>query len=671
MDARTENETEQLRRRCAELEAQLADARAMLEATGHGIALYDRELRLIFANPRVGELTGLPAELLAIGRHRSDLINALIDKGEFGMGERAERLRHERLAIQRNQPSRFIRQRANGMILEICSMPTAEGGLVVVMKDLLELLASQVEALSLFGVMLSHEAHEVASELPSGVGVASIALMQTMLDTMQLGIAIYDVDGRLIGANRQAATMMRLPPDSLRPGRHLHDILDDMMRNGAMGDGPEAAELLRQKKTVDRTRRHSFLRRDIAGRVVQIVSTPVQAGGFIVTDTDVTELANATHNAEVAMHDLQMLIDAMPGALLRQTLGGPGKWVRTFVSDNIEELTGYTAEEARAFGWWQSNISPADEPRLQDLLDVAVAGGQTSANFRFRRKDGRWIWIRATMRGYRGPLGVPEVICIWNDITREQELADRVALAGKLAQMGEVATGMAHELNQPLASISLAAENAVRLMGVAPLDQARLSRKLDVIVSQAHRAADLIDHIRMFGRSSQTPVSSILLPGLIANAVHLLEGRLGGLGIVVQQQIEDGLPPVTGRELALEQALFNLLSNSCDAYQALGAPPPEGRRVVITAQARAGWVDLSLRDWAGGIPDEVLPRVFEPFFTTKPIGQGTGLGLAITYGVVREHGGTISVRNVQGGCEFQIALPATGQSLIKPNDTRF
>jgi C4-dicarboxylate-specific signal transduction histidine kinase len=283
--------------------------------------------------------------------------------------------------------------------------------------------------------------------------------------------------------------------------------------------------------------------------------------------------------------------------------------------------------------------------------------GKASFEFRFRHKDGRWLWIRSIKRGHVGPDGNPEIISIWADITLEKQLADKLAHASKLAQLGEVTTGMAHELNQPLASISMAAENAKRRLGAKDPDIASVKEKLDNIVEQVGRISQLTDHMRVFGRMETPPNTAVRLQEVVANALHILAGKLKCTGVTVTQHYEDGLPAIMGASIPLEQVIINLISNACDAFTASASRASGDRPIAIRACQPSDRVVITIEDGAGGIPAEALPHVFEPFFTTKVAGQGTGLGLSISYGIITDMKGEISVANTEGGAAFRIDLP--------------
>jgi PAS domain S-box-containing protein len=608
--------------------------RTMLETMGQGITIYDRDHRLLAFNKLAAEINCCTGEDFRPGVHMGDLIETVLARGGFGPGAAGTLAAAESLSLDRSKPASSRRINARGRVVMANSTPTQEGGFVVTYTDITRLVeAEQAER---------HRAE----------------LLHTTLDSIQHGIMVFGPDGRLRLANRRA---LFGECEGTRAGEQMPsyaDMVRDCLVRGVFGTGWPADSLAEYFAEMDHSRPRQEILSLPAGRQVELFSIPTADGGFVIAHTDVTELVDARNASNTAAQELRALIDAMPGVLIRQRRHSDRVWTRFYVSDSVRDMTGYTPAEAFARGWWADNTDPADLPELFEKLDLAFAGGQSSAEFRFRCKNGAWIWVRVIMRGNIDPSGQAEAICVWSDITRERELDEQIAYAKRLAQMGEVATGMAHEMNQPLASISMAAENALRALGNLPASTKQLSDKLRLITDQAHRAAALTDHIRVFSRSGQERIGPVRLQDAVGNAAALLDGTLKSNLVRLENRLPKAFPEVTGRLGALEQALVNLIANACDAYATRqDTLPPVERVIRVDGHAEAAAVHMRVRDFAGGIREDLLPRVFEPFFTTKPVGQGAGLGLSMAYGIVADLGGSISVRNVEDGTEFQITLP--------------
>ncbi len=268
--------------------------------------------------------------------------------------------------------------------------------------------------------------------------------------------------------------------------------------------------------------------------------------------------------------------------------------------------------------------------------------------------DGGTRWIRNAVRVTIRLEDSADIVGYLSDVTREtREQLQRQQLTTVIT-LGEMATGIAHELNTPLTSISFAAQNARTALSRDPPNLATANDKLDRVVSQTERAARLIDHMRVFARNEHQPVAPVSWADVLDSALDILTAKLRGCEVI--RDIQADLPAVLGAPIPMEQVLINLIGNAADAYAA--APPSTPRRIAIDATAEAGTVILRVTDHAGGIPPHVLPRIFEPFFTTKPVGKGTGLGLSLAFGTITDMGGTITAANTDGGAIFEIRMPA-------------
>src|SRR5213592_3077284 len=239
---------------------------------------------------------------------------------------------------------------------------------------------------------------------------------------------------------------------------------------------------------------------------------------------------------------------------------------------------------------------------------------------------------------------------------REQELRDKqeqLVQAGKLATLGELTTGVAHELNNPLNNIGLFMGNAIDLIELAVTEKGQIVRELAHAMQQVGKATAIISHLRTFGRAAPVSREPISLRQVIERALSLMREQLRLREIEVTVDLGPEEPVVLGNAIQLEQVFINLLTNARDAV----ADAPR-KAIRISGSTGSGAVEVSLADSGHVIPPGLERRIFDPFFTTKEVGKGTGLGLSITYGIINEHGGTISVVSPPGeGATFLIHLP--------------
>jgi C4-dicarboxylate-specific signal transduction histidine kinase len=225
--------------------------------------------------------------------------------------------------------------------------------------------------------------------------------------------------------------------------------------------------------------------------------------------------------------------------------------------------------------------------------------------------------------------------------------------AAKLATLGELTTGVAHELNNPLNNTALFVGNAIDLIEPGATEKGRVVGELRQAMQQIRKATDIISHLRTFGRAAPAMREPISLRQVIERALSLMREqlRLRQVDVAVDLGADD--PLVLGNPIQLEQVFINLLTNARDAV----AESPR-KAIGICASPGPTTVEITVADTGHGIPPGLEGRIFDPFFTTKEVGKGTGLGLSITYGIIKEHGGTISVRSQPSqGATFLIQLP--------------
>ncbi|WP_235932561.1 sensor histidine kinase [Dictyobacter arantiisoli] len=247
---------------------------------------------------------------------------------------------------------------------------------------------------------------------------------------------------------------------------------------------------------------------------------------------------------------------------------------------------------------------------------------------------------------------------------RELELREKqeqLVQAGKLATLGELTTGVAHELNNPLNNIGLFVGNAIDLidLGMADTDPERILQELDSAMRQVRKATEIISHLRTFGRAASVSREPVILASVIENSISLMQEQLRLRQIEVQLHLPVQEVVVMGNEIQLEQVFINLLTNARDALSEV-----VHKVITITCEIHGPMVDIKFGDNGPGIPEGLEQRIFDPFFTTKDVGAGTGLGLSITYGIIKEHQGAIVIENHPGeGAAFLIQLPLNADEL--------
>ena len=346
---------------------------------------------------------------------------------------------------------------------------------------------------------------------------------------------------------------------------------------------------------------------------------------------------------------------------------GPEKTSTLAANPHLKLIFGYSNEVP------EREIRPLDGERFVDpQARVALVerfttdGSVTDYLLRLRRTDNTPVWVEVTARADPpGPDGTLRVEALMRDVSERKKLDDetrdiyhQLLQAEKMAALGQTISGVAHELNNPLATILSWAE---RLSQKATLDDS-VRRGLETILSESERAARIVRNLLTFARKRQTTRAMVDVNQVLRETLALRAYEQRVSNITVIDALAAGLPQVFADGHQLQQVLLNLIIN---AEQAMLSA--RGRGVVVVRtwhDAEQESVVLEINDDGPGIPDEVQPRIFDPFFTTKDVGKGTGLGLTVAYAIVQEHGGRIRLESRHGsGASFFVELPVTGAKL--------
>lgn len=294
-------------------------------------------------------------------------------------------------------------------------------------------------------------------------------------------------------------------------------------------------------------------------------------------------------------------------------------------------------------------VRAEDRALLETTLAAAFAGTPARAEVQVVTGTGssRVVALAASRLPEADP---PSVLLVGRDTTHDHEMRRRLMEADRLAAVGELVAGVAHEVNNPLSSISAFAQ---LLLGDAQLSASQ-RESLEIIRAETQRASQVVKDLLAFARRSETERVPLDLNALVARTIRMQQYQFTESAVLVESDLADDLPSVVGDARQLQQVCLNLLTNAVQAM----APRGGGVLAVRTRRAE-GSVQLEIQDSGGGIAPAVREHIFEPFFTTKPEGEGTGLGLSVSYGIVAAHGGTIDVVDTSStGTTFRVSLPA-------------
>ena len=263
--------------------------------------------------------------------------------------------------------------------------------------------------------------------------------------------------------------------------------------------------------------------------------------------------------------------------------------------------------------------------------------------------DSRGLMVNVSVAPFQtGPGERCGTILIFDDVTARVRLEEHLQHSEKMASIGLLAAGVAHEVNTPLAGISSYTQ---LLRGQLETDDPR-QELLERIEKQSFRAAKIVNSLLNFSRSSGTEYERVDVNKALLDVLSLVEHQLESSRIRLRKELAHELPPIRGNENRIQQVFFNLILNARDAMR-------RGGWLTLATHADADTVVVEVKDTGHGIRREHIRRIYDPFFTTKGMGRGTGLGLSVSYGIVQEHGGAIFVQSEPGqGTTFQVALPA-------------
>lgn len=262
------------------------------------------------------------------------------------------------------------------------------------------------------------------------------------------------------------------------------------------------------------------------------------------------------------------------------------------------------------------------------------------------RKDGRQFPIDLSV-GEGSTNGRRFFTAVLRDVTERKEMQTKLAQTERLAAVGELAAGVAHEVNNPINTII----NCAQL--IQDGDDARSN--CEIIREEGQRIADIVQDLLQFARDDRDRPQPTAIPEVVARTMRLLGENWKRHGITLRVEVPEDVPLVQSRPQQLQQVLLNLLINAKDA---LTHGEHDDRRVWLTAQAADGGVAMTVRDNGPGVPEQLGTRIFEPFVTTKRARGGTGLGLSISKGIVEGYGGTLTLQSTPGqGAEFRVWLP--------------
>jgi two-component system NtrC family sensor kinase len=473
-----------------------------------------------------------------------------------------------------------------------------------------------------------------------------------LFETLQEGVYFSTPDGKLLDGNaalvkvlgyESKEELLALDPNALNSDAKQNPVLG---RTADDQGGVRTREITLRRKD---SRLGTFL--DTSRAVWDTAGKIVRYQGTLVDVTERREMEKALRRQEEFQRDL---LESFPDLILVIDLDER----YSFVSSRVRDLLGYTPEELL-----KKKIEAGQDYSAELLALVRnLIGGQQqlgTCECGARHRDGSWRTMRATASPlFDAESKISGVIVSVRDITVEKKLEQQIIQSERLAAMGQMIGGFAHELNNPLTGILGMSE---LLQDSQTADAPR--KQLEMLQQQARRAVEIVQNLMYFSRPPAPGKSAIDLGELVQRTLHLHAYSLRKSNITVDFLPESSIPPVSGDAHQLMQVFLNLILNS---EQAMREVRDRGT-LRIRLEKHDKSVAVTFQDDGPGIPPEILPNIFDPFYTTKRPGRGTGLGLSICKAILREHNGNVEAASGPGGgAVFTVTLPVANKEVAPP-----
>ncbi|MDP2331913.1 MAG: ATP-binding protein [Reyranella sp.] len=517
----------------------------------------------------------------------------------------------------------------------------------------------------LFGLLLANRARQVARERDAADAVR--ARLTAALNAVPVEFVEYGPDRRLIMANQAARDASPWRTPGAARGKTVNEVMASYAEHFQTEDTASDWKTWTEQTIAD------FDRGGVAesyrpdGQWRRSYVSDMPGGGRVVVRVDVTEAKLREEQLAAEMERLNSVFQSTGAGIVM--LDRDGRVV--LANRQVLETFGKTAAEV--IGRTHSDLGLKGIDAVLGSWQSA-SGPQRLKTFEYERHlvhadDGTKRIVKVTADPIQDEAGrLRYVVMIAVDDTERRQAEIRLFDSSRLANLGEMATGMAHELNQPLAVIRMATESLIEELetpeaAAMPTELGELIKsKLDRICRQVERASSLVRSLRAVAHKPTNDLAPFDLVEAVCVSGDLLREQLRAARIEFHLDLPPSGPMVRGEENQLQQVLISLVLNARDALVddvGRASTGTLGRIALRLAATPANdGMELTVEDDGPGIPDAVLPRLFEPFFTTKPTGKGAGLGLSIGHGIIRRMGGEITAENrAEGGARFRISFP--------------
>lgn len=598
-----------------ELDALAERYQRVVETSSDAIIITDTERHIAFANPAAIALFGHGRALLGMSVARTvaeELRDEVRQREDLALG---------------GDPQRYeaVVRRADGerRTVEVATARLEERGEVV-------------------GIVAS--LRDVTEERRARDAVIqSEARYRNLFETATDAIYTVDLDGSFTSLNEATARLTGLPKTELL-GRSSRMLFDD--------DELELVKAQFRHSIAGRAVRFEcrLRRTDGEHRLISVTNTPIRAGRDVVGVLGVARDVTVEHERAVALERSEArytrLVESASDAIF--TVDAAGCF--TAVNRSMERAVGCSREELLGSPF-AGVVDARDVVAAQQLLRDTFAGQRCRGSLRYHAADGGVRHGSLITSPVIEDGVVAGALGIMRDVTDDQRLAEQLLQQEKLAAVGQLVSGVAHELNNPLAGVLAYAQ---LLLSSSATQDVETRQAVETIHHEAARAAKIVSSLLTFARRQPAERADADLNAIVSDTLALRRYALRAAAIELDVALDPELPRTWADPFQLQQVVLNLVTNAEQALAEWIGP----RRIVVRTSHSDGFIVVAVSDTGPGIAEGETERIFNPFFTTKPVGQGTGLGLSISDGIVRQHGGQIRVESTPGsGASFVLRIP--------------
>jgi two-component system, sporulation sensor kinase E len=470
-------------------------------------------------------------------------------------------------------------------------------------------------------------------------------LFHLLVESSPNGMLMVDENGTILTVNRQIEQLFGYERAVLI-GQSVEMLVPQRMRSQHVGDRVEFTAHSKLR-AMGKGRDLYGVRKDGQEFPLEIGLNPIRTPNGMRILASVVDISGRKQ-AEQTLQKERDFIDAVletAGALV-VVLDREGRILR--FNRACEQTTGYSSEEVMGQHVWNLFIIPDEVAGVKAVFERLRSGEPRNDYENYWMGKGGFLrrisWSSTVIANSSGE--VDYVVSSGLDITDFKSIQERLRKTERIAELGTLASGMAHEIGTPMNVILGRAEYLLQRTA----DEG-MKKGLATIVIQIERITKVMNQLLAFARRKTPERRAVDLGEIVEDSLEMFQERIAHSRIMVEKAIEADIPSVQADRDQLIQVLINLMVNSLHAM-------PDGGTLRLSLNREQGHVRLGVSDTGHGMPEEIRSKVFEPFFTTKDFGKGTGLGLTVVKGIVEEHGGTIEVESaVDKGSTFWIRLP--------------